>query len=87
MPIIGRYALVTLMPALLIALGATVWGFAAVLALVWLTLIAAGMDRLLEPPRLDDHDHAPWSDDGTAQSLHGTVLGRNHGLPFIRPAY
>jgi hypothetical protein len=20
------------------------------------------MDRLLEPPRLDDHDHAPWSD-------------------------
>jgi alkane 1-monooxygenase len=62
MPVIARYALVTLTPALLIVLGATVWGFASVLALVWLTLIAAGMDRLLEPPKLDDHDHAPWSD-------------------------
>ncbi|NKX44373.1 alkane 1-monooxygenase [Roseicyclus persicicus] len=62
MPVIARYALVTLVPALLIALGATVWGFASVLALLWLTLIAAGMDRLLAPPRLDDHDHAPWSD-------------------------
>jgi alkane 1-monooxygenase len=62
MPVIARYAIVTLIPALLIALGATIWGFAGVLALVWLTLIAAGMDRLLAPPVLDDHDHAPWSD-------------------------
>lgn len=62
MPVIARYAFVTLIPALLIALGATVWGFAAVLALVWLTLVAAGMDRLLAPPVRDDHDHAPWSD-------------------------
>lgn len=62
MPVIARYAIVTLIPAGLIALGATVWGFAGVLALVWLTLVAAGMDRLLDPPVLDDHDHAPWSD-------------------------
>jgi len=62
MPVIARYAFVTLTQALLIALGATVWGFAGVLALIWLTLIAAGMDRLLDPPKLDDHDHAPWSD-------------------------
>jgi alkane 1-monooxygenase len=62
MPVIARYALVTLTPALLIALGATVWGFAAVLALLWLTLVAAGLDRLLDPPAFDDRDHAPWSD-------------------------
>ncbi|PWK61103.1 alkane 1-monooxygenase [Roseicyclus mahoneyensis] len=62
MPVIARYAIVTLIPALLIALGATVWGFGGVLALIWLTLVAAGMDRLLDPPVLDDHDHAPWSD-------------------------
>jgi alkane 1-monooxygenase len=62
MPVIARYAFITLIPALLIALGATVWGPGGVLALAWLTLIAAGMDRLLAPPRRDDHDHAPWSD-------------------------
>jgi alkane 1-monooxygenase len=62
MPVIARYALVTLIPAALIALGATVWGLGGALALLWLTLIAAGMDRLMSPPRLDDHDHGPWSD-------------------------
>ncbi len=62
MPVIARYAVVTLIPALMIALAATVWGFGGVLALIWLTLVAAGMDRLLDPPVLNDHDHAPWSD-------------------------
>lgn len=62
MPVIARYALVTLTPALLIALGAAGSGLAAGLALVWLTVIAAGMDRLLTPPKRTDHDHAPWSD-------------------------
>lgn len=62
MPVIARYALVTLTPALLIGLGATVWGFAGVLALAWLTLIAAAMDRLLDPPPHEDADHAPWSE-------------------------
>ena len=62
LPVIARYALVTLIPALLIALGATVWGFAGVLALIWLTLIAAGLDHLLEPPQHADADHAPWSE-------------------------
>jgi alkane 1-monooxygenase len=62
LPVIARYALVTLTPAGLIALGATVWGFAGVLALIWLTLVAAGMDRLLDPPSHEDADHGPWSD-------------------------
>jgi alkane 1-monooxygenase len=62
MPVIARYALVTLVPALLIALGATIWGPAGLLALIWLTVVAAGMDHVLEPPALDDHDHAPWAD-------------------------
>ena len=62
MPVIARYAIVTLIPAILIALGATVWGFGGVLALVWLTLVAAGLDQVLAPPRADDHDHEPWSD-------------------------
>lgn len=62
MPVIARYALVTLIPALLIALGAVGWGIAGVLALLWLTLLAAGLDHLLAPPRLADVDHAPWSE-------------------------
>jgi alkane 1-monooxygenase len=62
LPVIARYALVTLIPALLIALGATVWGFAGALALIWLTLIAAGLDHLLEPPQHADADHSPWSE-------------------------
>ncbi len=62
MPVIARYALAALTPALLIALGAMGWDMGAVLALVWLTLVAAAMDRLLAPPRAQDHDHAPWSD-------------------------
>ena len=59
LPVIARYALVTLIPALLIALGATVWGFAGALALIWLTLIAAGLDHLLAPPQPADADHGP----------------------------
>lgn len=62
MPVIARYALVTLIPAGLIVLGATVWGYGGALALMWLTLIAAAADHLLDPPHHADEDHAPWSD-------------------------
>lgn len=62
MPVIACYALVTLTPALLIALGATIWGFAGVLCLFWLTLVTAGLDHLLAPPRHANADHAPWSE-------------------------
>ena len=62
MPVIARYALATLPPLALIALGATVWGGFAGLALLWLTAIAAGLDHLLRPPRREPEDHEPWSD-------------------------
>lgn len=62
LPVIARYALVTLVPALSIALGATVWPVGGIVALSWLTVIAACMDRLLDPPRHDDRDHGPWSE-------------------------
>jgi len=62
MPVIARYALVTLTPLSLLLLGATVWGGFAVIALVWLTLLAALLDRLLKKPHRDLADHEPWSD-------------------------
>ncbi|MDG3040743.1 alkane 1-monooxygenase [Roseicyclus marinus] len=62
MPVIARYAFITLTPAMLIAVGATLWPGAGLLALLWLTLIAAAMDRLLDAPVANDGDHAPWSD-------------------------
>ena len=62
MPVIARYALVTGVPLALLLTGALAGGPFALLALVWLTLVAAAMDWMLEPPRRDDADHAPWSD-------------------------
>lgn len=62
MPVIARYGLATLPPAGLIALGALTWAPAGGLALLWLTLLAAGMDRLLAPPQVQDRDNSPWSD-------------------------
>lgn len=62
MPVIARYALVSLTPLILILLGATLWGGFAVVALIWLTLIAAGLDHILAPPKRTAEDHAPWSD-------------------------
>ncbi|MEM9319277.1 MAG: alkane 1-monooxygenase [Pseudomonadota bacterium] len=47
MPIFARYAIVTLLPVLLIMLGAVFGGIFALLALVWLTLVAAGLDQVL----------------------------------------
>ena len=50
MPVIARYAAVTVPPMLLLILGATAWGGFAYVALLWLTLVTAVADRLLEPP-------------------------------------
>jgi alkane 1-monooxygenase len=50
MPVIARYAIVTLTPLALLLLGAMVRGEFALAALVWLTLLAAVLDGLLERP-------------------------------------
>jgi alkane 1-monooxygenase len=50
MPVIARYAIATLTPLTLLILGALAWGGFAVAALVWLTLLAALVDWMLEPP-------------------------------------
>lgn len=46
-----RYALATLPPLALLLAGALWGGWWAAAALVWLTLLAAGLDHLLSPPR------------------------------------
>ena len=48
--LILRYAIATLIPLACLLLGAVLGGWWAALALVWLTLFAAGMDHLLSPP-------------------------------------
>lgn len=48
---IWRYAMATLPPLALLLAGALWGGWWAALALLWLTLIAAGLDQLLTPPR------------------------------------
>ncbi len=62
MPIIARYAVITGVPLALLLLGAVLGGPFAVMALLWLTVIAAVMDKLLAPPPQDAGAHAPWSD-------------------------
>ncbi|MGI3187157.1 alkane 1-monooxygenase [Nioella aestuarii] len=48
---IWRYAFATLIPLALLLAGALWGGWWAGLALIWLTLLAAGLDHLLTPPR------------------------------------
>ncbi|GAB5449079.1 alkane 1-monooxygenase [Gymnodinialimonas sp.] len=64
MPVIARYAAITLPPMFLLLLAGTAWGGFAWVALLWLTLVTAVADRLLEPPTVtpDDEDTVPWSD-------------------------
>jgi len=64
MPVIARYAAITLPPMLLLILAGALWGGFAWGALVWLTLVAALADRLLEPPTSPDPEEptAPWAD-------------------------
>ncbi|MEJ6391311.1 alkane 1-monooxygenase [Gymnodinialimonas ulvae] len=64
MPVIARYAAVTLPPLALLILAGTAWGGFAWIALAWLTLVAALADRLLAPPTApaSNEDTQPWSD-------------------------
>ncbi|MDG4649299.1 alkane 1-monooxygenase [Roseibacterium sp. SDUM158017] len=61
MPVIARYAIVTLVPLAFLFLGATVLGEFAIAALVWLTLVAALLDGLLAPPARGAGVQARWS--------------------------
>lgn len=62
MPVIARYGIVTLVPLTLLMLGATLWGGNAVMALVWLTLVAGLMDQLLAPPARTTGAVSRWPD-------------------------
>ncbi|MEX3016234.1 alkane 1-monooxygenase [Gymnodinialimonas hymeniacidonis] len=64
MPVIARYAAITLPPMFLLLLAATAWGGFAWIALAWLTIVAAVADRLLEPPKTPapEEETLPWSD-------------------------
>lgn len=79
MPVIARYAAATVPPMLLLILAATAWGGFAWLALIWLTLVAALADRLLEPPKL-----APADDETLAWStVLPVALACGHGLVLL----
>lgn len=58
---IWRYALATLPPLVLLLAGAIWGGWWAALALAWLTLLAAGLDHVLSPPRRGAR-HSPLAD-------------------------
>lgn len=58
---IWRYALTTLPPLVLLLAGAIWGGWWAALALAWLTLLAAGLDHVLSPPRRGAR-HSPLAD-------------------------
>ena len=66
MPVIdrygARYGIATLVPLTLLMLGATLWGGYAVMALVWLTLVAGLMDHLLAPPTGSTGAERRWPD-------------------------
>jgi alkane 1-monooxygenase len=62
MPVIVKYAVVTLVPLVLLGLGATLSGGFAVMAFVWLTLIAAVMDHVLAPPGGTTGAPTAWAD-------------------------
>ncbi|MEJ6392229.1 fatty acid desaturase [Gymnodinialimonas sp. 2305UL16-5] len=61
MPVIARYAIATLAPLALLLLGGLVWGGFAVLALIWLTLVAAIGDQILQPPAPDPEGDTRWA--------------------------
>ena len=60
MPVIARYAAITLPPLFLLLLGGLVWGGFAWIALLWLTLAAAIGDQVLSPPGQVPEDHMSW---------------------------
>lgn len=64
MPVVARYAAITLPPMFLLLLAGTAWGGFAWVALLWLTIVTAVADRLLAPPEATpaEEETVPWSD-------------------------
>ena len=58
--LIARFAVTTATPALLILLGAALGGYLPLLALLWLTVLGVGLDRVLPEP--EDEADALWAD-------------------------
>lgn len=76
MPVIARYAAITLPPMFLLLLAGTAWGGFAWVALLWLTIVAAVADRLLAPPEATpvEEETVPWSDTLSVGLAFGHVL-------------
>lgn len=76
MPVIARYAAITLPPMFLLILAGTAWGGFAWVALLWLTLVAAVADRMLTPPPPTpaEEETVPWSDTLSVGLAVGHVL-------------
>ncbi|OAN73014.1 hypothetical protein A8B78_19090, partial [Jannaschia sp. EhC01] len=76
MPVIARYAAITLPPMFLLLLAGTAWGGFAWIALLWLTVVTAVADRLLTPPKATpaEEETVPWSDVLSVGLAFGHVL-------------
>lgn len=79
MSAITRYTIATVTPLLLLLSGALVWGGFAVLALIWLTVAAAVLDRVLDRPTLTEEDGTVWAD----RLSTGLAIGHLVLLPVV----
>jgi len=80
--LITRYFVATLPPLIALILGAALGGWWAAAALVWLTILAAGLDHLMSPPPRG-HDHGL-----AAEALSVTLaLGHLALLPLAALAF
>ncbi len=81
-PVIARYAAATLVPLILLILGSLFGGLFGLIALIWLTLVAALFDAVLSPPKATPESHAPWSDRLSV----GLAIGHLILLPLVLSA-
>ncbi|MBF9032272.1 alkane 1-monooxygenase [Rhodobacterales bacterium HKCCE3408] len=77
MPVIARYAVVTVVPLLLIVAGSFFGGYFPLLALLWLTVLAAIGDAVLEPPAPEEAGE--WTERLSA----GLAIGHLMLIPVV----